>query len=305
MTSPHRDQPQPSLRATKNSVVRVNDLSFTYPGHSTPAIQNLTFDVQEGEVFGFLGPSGAGKTTTQNILIGLIRNWSGHIQVLGRPLHEWPADYYEKIGVCFELPNHYLKLTARENLAYFQALYQWHTQSVEEALTIVGLEAHIDQPVDEYSKGMKTRLNFARSLLHRPQLWFLDEPTSGLDPGNAVRVRELIRERQKLGVTTLVTTHDMITAQMVCDRVAFIVDGRIAVIDSPDALCQRYGRPEVEVRWEESDPNQTGMQRFPLAGLAENAEFLSALRRPTLTAIHSLEATLEDVFLQVTGRTLQ
>lgn len=285
-------------------MISVEELTYTYPSGSTPAVRELTFDVEQGEVFGFLGPSGAGKTTTQNILIGLIKDWQGRIEVLDRPLGDWGADYYKTIGVSFESPNHYLKLSARENLEYFRSLYDGQADSVEDVLALVGLEADIDKVVGQFSKGMKNRLNFARSLMHRPKLWFLDEPTAGLDPVNAVRVREIIRQRQELGVTTVVTTHDMTTAEVVCDRVAIIIDGKIAAIDSPDALRRRYGSREVEVRWESSSEENVA-ERFPFEGLADNPVFLDALRRPGLSTVHSLEATLEDVFLQVTGRTLQ
>lgn len=279
-------------------MIEVNDLTFTYPGAATPAVGGLTFSVKEGEVFGFLGPSGAGKSTTQNILIGLLRAWQGSVEVLGRPLTEWGADYYRQIGVSFELPNHYLKLTARENLRYFRALYDDDAESVEDALALVGLEDAIDKPVSAFSKGMKNRLSFARSLLHRPKLWFLDEPTAGLDPVNAVRIRELVSDRRDRGVTTVITTHDMHIAEVLCDRVAFIVDGKIATIDAPDALRRQFGSREVEVCWGDEH------HRFPLDGLADDEDFLAALRRPDLTSLHSQESTLEDVFVQITGRSL-
>ena len=281
-------------------MIRVEALTFAYPQETSPAIQDLTFEVEEGEVFGFLGPSGAGKSTTQNILIGLLTGWRGAVQVMGRDLGAWGADYYRSIGVSFELPNHYLKLTARENLEYFRALHDGETDPVEDVLALVGLGADIDKAVGQFSKGMKNRLNFARSLLHRPKLWFLDEPTAGLDPGTAVQIRDIIKQKQQVGVTTLVTTHDMHTAEVVCDRVAFIVDGRIAAIDAPEALRRRYGRREVEVGWTETPE----AERFPLDGLADNPDFLAALRRPDLARVHSQEATLEAVFLEVTGRSL-
>ena len=291
-------------------MISVESLTYTYPSGSSAAVRNMTFDVAKGEVFGFLGPSGAGKTTTQNILIGLNKGWLGDVRVLNRPLAEWNSDYYRSIGVSFEAPNHYLTLTARENLEYFRSLYDGKADTVEEVLAVVGLEDHIDKAVGEFSKGMKNRLNFARSLLHRPKLWFLDEPTAGLDPVNAVRIREIIRQRQELGVTTVVTTHDMTTAEIVCDRVAFIIDGQIAAIDTPDALRRRFGSREVEVSWnddgsENGSHSPDGTKRFPLDGLADNAAFLDALRHPGLSTVHSQEATLEDVFLQVTGRSLR
>ena len=288
-------------------MISVEGLTYTYPSGSSPAVRELSFGVEKGEVFGFLGPSGAGKTTTQNILIGLLQGWQGHVRVLDRPLAEWGADLYRSIGVSFEAPNHYLKLSARENLEYFRSLYDGDADKVEDVLSLVGLEEHIDKKVGEFSKGMKGRLNFARSLLHRPQLWFLDEPTVGLDPVNSVRIREVIKQRQDLGVTTVVTTHDMTTAEVVCDRVAFIIDGQIAAVDSPDALRHRYGSREIEVCWESTNGESPrgGAARFALDGAADNPEFLDALRRDGLTTVHSLEATLEDVFVQVTGRALR
>lgn len=286
-------------------MISVENLTYTYPNGSSPAIEGLTFDVQKGEVFGFLGPSGAGKTTTQNILIGLIRDWQGNARVLDRPLAEWGSDLYRSIGVSFEAPNHYLKLTARENLEYFRSLYDGKADTAEEVLSIVGLEKDIDKAVGEFSKGMKNRLNFARSLMHRPELWFLDEPTAGLDPVNAVRVREIIRQKQERGVTTVVTTHDMTTAEAVCDRVAFIVDGRIVAIDAPDALRRQFGSRDVEVCWQGDDGEDVESKRFPMDGLADNPAFIDSLRQKGIASIHSQEATLEDVFVQVTGRSLR
>ncbi len=280
-------------------MISVDGLTFTYPGGAAPAVTDLSFDVGDGEVFGFLGPSGAGKSTTQNILIGLLRGFSGTVDVMGRALPTWGAEYYRKVGVCFELPNHYLKLTARENLEYFAALHDGATDPVLDVLALVGLQDDADKPVAAFSKGMKNRLNLARSLLHRPTLWFLDEPTSGLDPVNAVKVRELIKARRDDGVTVLVTTHDMHTAEELCDRVAFIVDGRIVTTDAPEALRREHGRRDVELRWAEGEP-----ETFPMDGLAESTAFLDALRRPGLLSMHSQEATLEDVFVKVTGRHL-
>ncbi|MEO0975153.1 MAG: ABC transporter ATP-binding protein [Pseudomonadota bacterium] len=280
----------------------VRQLTYRYPGHDHPAVQALNFEVRPGEVFGFLGPSGAGKSTTQNILIGHLRGFEGDVQVLGKPLRAWDGDLYRHIGVSFELPNHYLKLTARENLEYFRALYgDEATSPALDVLARVGLAEHADKRVAEFSKGMKNRLNFARSLMHCPTLWFLDEPTAGLDPVNALRVREIVKDQQARGVTTVLTTHDMTTADLLCDRVAFIVDGEIAVVDTPSTLRQRYGEREVCVSWRGEN---AGEARFPLDGLADNGAFRDALRHPQLTSVHSLEASLDDVFVEVTGRSL-
>jgi fluoroquinolone transport system ATP-binding protein len=284
-------------------MIHVAGLEFTYPGATAPAVCDLEFDVAEGEIFGLLGPSGAGKSTTQNILIGLLPGWHGTATVLGRPLGEWASDYYREIGVSFEFPNHYPKLTARENLELFRALQNGEADPAEEVLELVNLSDAIDVRVAEFSKGMKNRLTFARSLLHRPRLWFLDEPTEGLDPVNARRVLEVIEDRKSRGVTTFLTTHNMWVADELCDRVGFIVDGRLDVIDAPAALRHRYGSREVRVTWDESGGER--FSDFPLDGLAENGAFLDALRTHATRSIHTLETTLEDVFIQVTGSRLR
>ncbi|MGD2115033.1 MAG: ABC transporter ATP-binding protein [Acidobacteriota bacterium] len=203
-------------------MIRVESLRYTYPSAASPAVDGLSFEVREGEVFGFLGPSGAGKSTTQNILIGLIDGWRGTVQVLGRPLREWDVGYYREIGVSFEMPTHFLKLTVRENLELFRTLHGRRAEPVEAALRRVDLLDALDVRVGRLSKGMQHRLTFARSLLHRPRLWFLDEPTAGLDPVNARRIVEIVEDRRAQGVTTFLTTHDMWVADRLCDRVAFI-----------------------------------------------------------------------------------
>jgi fluoroquinolone transport system ATP-binding protein len=283
-------------------MVAVRDLSFTYPGAAEPAVAGVSFAIERGAVFGFLGPSGAGKSTTQKLLVRLLAGYTGDVTVLGRPLREWGSEYYERVGVSFELPNHFLKLTASENLRYFASLYSGPTRTTAELLECVGLEADGDTPVSQFSKGMKNRLTVARALLHDPDLLFLDEPTSGLDPGNARRIRDLIRGQQTQGRTIFLTTHDMAAADDICDRVAFIVDGRIACIDSPRELKLRFGKPTVRV--EHVTDIGEAVEDFALAGIGENAAFMDLLRTGNVRTIHTREATLEDVFLRVTGTSL-
>ncbi len=283
-------------------MITVDNLTFTYPRSDSPAVRGLQFHIEPGEIFGFLGPSGAGKTTTQNVLIGLLQDYQGRIEVMGRELRTWQSDYYEHIGVSFEFPNHYLKLTARENLEYFRSLYRNDTEDVVEVLSLVDLEDAANVRVAEFSKGMKNRLNFARSMIHRPKLWFLDEPTAGLDPINARRIKEIVKQRQQEGTTTFLTTHDMAAADELCDRLAFIAGGRLGVVDTPLALKRQYGTRSVRVETEsEGEPF---IREFPLDGLGTNQEFLQLIRDFRLESIHSQEATLESVFIQVTGTSL-
>jgi fluoroquinolone transport system ATP-binding protein len=282
-------------------MIDVQNLSYAYEKRDHPAVRNLTFAIEPGEIFGFLGPSGAGKSTTQKILIGLLREYEGTVSVFGRDLSSWGSDLYERVGVSFELPNHYLKLTARENLTYFGSLYGREVESPAHLLEMVGLTNDGDLLVSQYSKGMKNRLSVARALLHRPELLFLDEPTAGLDPVNARRIRDIVLEQKRAGKTIFLTTHDMVVAETLCDRVAFIVDGAIALIGRPQALKLQYGRPIVRVEYQNG--GGLSFQEFPLPELADNEAFHQILRQPIRT-IHTQEATLDDVFVEVTGRPL-
>jgi fluoroquinolone transport system ATP-binding protein len=284
-------------------MIDVQNLTFTYQHGKHQTLKGLNFQVGEGEIFGFLGPSGAGKSTTQKILIGLLKGYQGNATVMGKAVQAWKSDYYEHIGVGFELPNHYLKLTALENLNYFRSLYTTETEAPHTLLDMVGLSEDGNTRVAKFSKGMKMRLNFVRALLHRPALIFLDEPTAGLDPVNARLIKEIILQQKAAGKTIFLTTHDMTTADQLCDRVAFIVDGAIKLIDAPRALKIRYG--ERKVRVEYSLNSHVEHQDFPLEYLGSNEQFLQVLRQNTIQTIHTRETTLESIFIQITGRSLQ
>jgi fluoroquinolone transport system ATP-binding protein len=234
--------------------------------------------------------------------MGMLRTYGGQISVMGRDRRDWGPDFYERVGVSFELPNHYLKLTARENLRYFRRLYAGDTRTPDDALALVGLLPDGDKRVSEFSKGMKARLNLARSLLHYPKLLFLDEPTSGLDPVNSAMVRDLIRTLRDEGATVFLTTHDMAVADALCDRVAFIVDGSIRLVDSPRALKLRYGRRMVRVEFGANGNRDS--REFALDGLGDNVDFVALLRGGPVETIHTQETTLEQVFIDLTGRAL-
>ena len=284
-------------------MINVSNLTFAYTGANKPAVRDISFSVQPGEIFGFLGPSGAGKSTTQKILFRLLQGFQGSVSVFDRDLREWGYEYFEQVGVSFEMPNHYTKLTARENLRYFGALYQGSVIKPDELLEMVGLLDDADMLVSQYSKGMKNRLSVARSLVNNPKLLFMDEPTAGLDPLNARKIKDLVKAQKDAGKTVFLTTHDMTIADELCDRVGFIVDGQLNLIDSPRELKLRYGKPDVRV---EFGMNGKIEQRdFALAGLAENADFLNILRGGSVRTLHTQEATLENIFIQVTGRGLE
>jgi fluoroquinolone transport system ATP-binding protein len=283
-------------------MIQVNDLNFTYRKTQKKAIRDMCFDVKEGEVFGFLGPSGAGKTTTQRLIIGLLRNYAGKIEVLGKERSQWGKEYYEQIGVAFDFPNLYAKLTAKENLQLIGAYYKNKTGNLEKLLDRVGLLAEKDVRVENFSKGMKMRLNFIRSIMHNPRLMFFDEPTSGLDPVNAHIIKEIILEQKKEGKTVFLTTHNMTVAEQLCDRVAFIVDGKLVTIGSPKDLMIEHGKRVVKVEFLKN--GNIIDQAFELKDIGENAGFLDILKNAEIKTIHSCEATLEDIFIKLTGRNL-
>ncbi|GAB3455802.1 ABC transporter ATP-binding protein [Streptomonospora sediminis] len=283
-------------------LIDVSDLRVRYRGSTEDAVAGMTFAVAPGEVFGFLGPSGAGKSSVQRVLTRLLRRYTGRAAVFGRPLQDWGADYHERIGVGFELPAAFSKLTAAENLAAFAGLYRRPARPVDELLELVDLGRAADQRVDGLSKGMRMRLNFARAMLNRPDLLFLDEPTSGQDPVHAAALRELIRDRAREGTGVFLTTHDMATADQVCDRVAFVVGGRIAAIDSPRAFKLRYGRPGVRVEYRAG--GRLAAHDIPLDALAADPRLSALLGEGAVETVHTREASLEDVFAAVTRERL-
>jgi fluoroquinolone transport system ATP-binding protein len=283
-------------------MIEVSRMAFAYPGAAGPAVSDLDFGVADGEIFGFLGPNGAGKSTTQKVLTGLLGDYQGSVRVLEREVREWGSDLYEQVGVGFELPIHYGRLTALENLRYFAALYDGETEDVEALLEQVDLLDQADVRVGHFSKGMRVRLSYARAVLCRPRLLFLDEPTTGLDPLSARRIKDLILAQRARGATVFLTTHDMTTADELCDRVAFLVDGQIALVDSPRELKVRYGEKRVRVEYRRDAVLET--QDYPLEGLGENADFRAALCEPALETIHTQETSLERIFIRVTGRDL-
>lgn len=285
-----------------DDLISVHDLRFTYPG-GTQAVRGADFDIKKGEIFGFLGPSGAGKSTVQKILVGLLRDFEGDVRILGKDRHVWGNDFFEHVGVSFELPNHYSKLTALENLNLFRNFYSGTTREPMDLLQLVDLDEAANQRVGTFSKGMKMRLNFIRALIHQPDLLFLDEPTAGLDPVNARTIKDLIRAEQQRGSTIFLTTHDMYVADDLCDRVAFIVGGEIALIDAPRSLKLKHSDHRVRVEYRTSGTSQK--QDYPLADLGTNEAFLELLRTYPVETIHTLEATLEEIFIRTTGHRLQ
>ncbi len=276
----------------------VNNLRFRYPNNNDDVIKGISFSIKKGEIFGFLGPSGAGKSTTQKILIKILDNYQGDILYNGKSLKEYDNSFYEDIGVSFEMPIHFSKMTAMENIEFFMRLYK-NNADIEKLMKRVGLWEYKDMMVGEFSKGMKIRLNIVRALLNKPKMLFLDEPTNGLDPTNAQILKDMIKEFREEGGTVFITSHIMADIDQLCDRVAFIVDGKLVEIDSPRNLKIKYGEKVIAVEYKEN--NETRKVEYPMENIGNNEEFFHLLKTKNIETIHSGETTLEDIFIKITG----
>lgn len=283
-------------------MIQVAHLYHDYTGKGQYAVTDVSFAIGQGEIFGFLGPSGAGKSTVQNIMTGLLALQKGEVQYDGKSVKTLTAAFFNRIGVSFEHPNVYTKLTGYENLAYFAGLFDVPTRDPMRLLDMVGLRESAHKRAAAYSKGMKQRLVFARAIINNPRLLFLDEPTSGLDPATAGRIKEIIRHEQQGGCTVFLTTHNMYAADELCHQVAFLNDGRIVAMDAPRDLKLRYGERSVKVEYGE-DGTVRSRVLFP-GNEADRAVLHDILDRKTIQTIHSQEATLEQIFIRLTGREL-
>lgn len=281
-------------------MIKLDNMSFSYT--KQPFVKNISFTVEQGEIFGFLGPSGAGKSTIQKILIGMLPNYLGSVMVNGIEVKEHNNNFYESIGVDFEYPSLYEKLSARQNLDFFSSLYKGDRYTAEELLNLVGLMRDGDKKVSEFSKGMKSRLNFIKSLIHKPQILFLDEPTSGLDPSNARVMKDIIVAQKELGTTIILTTHNMQDATELCDRVAFIVDGKIKALDTPHNLIMQKGAKTLKYSYVQG--REEVYSEIMLDSVANDEILKKIIAENRLLTIHSSEPTLGDIFIDVTGRRL-
>jgi fluoroquinolone transport system ATP-binding protein len=281
------------------TVFEIKHLNYRYHTRKDYVVKDLSLSIQQGQIFGLLGPSGAGKSTTQKVMIKLLPGYEGDVFYLGKPLSSWKQNFYEDIGVGFEMPVHFNKLTAMENLKYFSSLYKKHI-NIEAMMVRVGLGEAMHQPVGQYSKGMKMRLNFVKALLNDPQVLFLDEPTNGLDPSNARIIKDIILEEKQRGKTILITTHLMGDVEELCDEVAFIANGQLLETASPKSLKLKYGKRELKVEYLEGELMKH--QQFPMDGLDKQVAFQALLQQNKIITMHSQETSLDQIFIQITGK---
>ncbi len=263
------------------------------------ALKDISMSLHPGEVLGFLGPSGAGKTTTIKIITGQLRQTSGEARILGTDSTNIDASIYEKIGVVSDNSGIYEKMTVWQNLVMFAQIWGVSNARVEEVLRQVGLGEHRKKQAGKLSKGQTQRLVLARAVLHKPKILFLDEPTSGLDPATAVEIHKMLLDLKAEGMAIFLTTHNMEEATKLCDSVALLHQGEIVEFGSPQELCLKYNtNKRYRVLLD-------GKEEVVLEQTSENVDMIADwMRRNQVQRIHSCEPTLESVFLQVTGKAL-
>ena len=279
------------------SVIEVRDLVKQFKNQT--ALNHLDFSVESGEIFGFLGPSGAGKTTTIKILIGQLLASSGETKLLGIATDALTQDIYQEVGIVTDNSGLYENVSVYRNMKFFADLLKVDKKRIDFLLERVGLAQDKKKLARRLSKGMRQRLVLARALLHSPKVLFLDEPTSGLDPATAQAIHKLLKEVQAEGTTIFLTTHNMEEATKLCDRVALLNDGKIVSLDTPRNTCLNFKR-ERKLEVGLKDKSQLVINQDP-AGIAQLNEWLS---QDLVETIHSNEPTLEEVFIAKTGREL-
>lgn len=283
-----------------HAAIEVKDLEFSYG--DIKAVDGVSFEVAKGEILGFLGPNGAGKSTTIKMLTGQLRPDAGSISVLGMTMPEQTVDIQARIGVCFEEKNVYENMSGRENLDFFARLYGIKHKDFDPFLRNVGLIDRADDRVSTYSKGMRQRLMMTRAMINDPEILFLDEPTDGLDPVSARAVRAVIKSEAERGAAVILTTHDMNEADQLSDRVAFINEGRIAALDTPENLKLKHGQRSVRIRSRSGGGVEE--QVIALDDTGAGDQIRRAVDVEGLMTIHTEEATLENIFIELTGRGL-
>jgi ABC-2 type transport system ATP-binding protein len=276
--------------------ISVKDLEHAYGEHK--AVRGVSFEVAPGEVLGFLGPNGAGKSTTIKVLSGQVPTQAGEVKILGKDRRGNRSELQARINVAFEEKNLYDDMSAKENIEFFAELYRVKDVDSEAILRRVGLADRMKDRVDGFSKGMRQRLMVARCLVNSPDVLFLDEPTDGLDPVSAKSIRQLIQAEAARGCAVMLTTHDMNEADQLSDRVAFIADGKIVAIDTPDKLKREHGKRSVRIVYEGDRE-----EHVPLDSSAPD-EVARLMKEPGVLSVHTEEATLEDIFVQLAGQEL-
>lgn len=263
------------------------------------AIDEVSFNVKEGEIFGLLGPSGAGKTTMIKMMTGELLKTSGEIEVLHtKPEHFSTANYKKQIGILSDNSALYNRLTVFDNLKLFSKLYDTPIERIEEMLALVNLTGEEKTIVSKLSKGMRQRVLLAKALIHKPKLLFLDEPTSALDPGNTAHIHRGLKALNEAGTTIFLNTHNMEEATILCDRVAFLHEGKIQELDAPANLRYKYSTHAFHIE-------TFAGEQIVIDNVPENADRIKKLiSNNEVKQMHTDHPTLGKIFLHITGKEL-
>lgn len=261
------------------------------------ALDDVNIQVSEGEIFGFLGPSGAGKTTTIKLLSAQLNQDCGNITVMGMEPFQDISRLYQNIGILSDNSGFYEKMSVEENLKIFSEIYRLPKTRIPEVLDQLHLTGDGKKKAEKLSRGMKQRLLFARAILHKPKLLFLDEPTANLDPSTSEDVHDIIKELNRNGTTVFLTTHDMEEADELCSRVAFLNEGSIKEIGVPEELKIKYAKEKVRILYSDGNVKEIPKDKEIIANELSSSE-------KEIVTIHSVEPDLKTIFLDLTGREL-
>lgn len=273
-------------------IIETRLLQMSFQHHMV--LKGIDLTINQGEIFGLIGPSGVGKTTLINILTGQLLPTSGEVFVFGRDTKQLGDTEYSQMGMVFDVPGLFERLSCEQNLSIFADIYGIDKKRISHVLEKVNLAASAKTKVSRLSKGMRQRLIIARAILHSPKLLFLDEPTSGLDPLNTSDIHKLILSLKESGTTIFLTTHKMDEAMSLCDRVALLSEGVLIENDAPDEICRKYNlENSLHILLKNGE-------RVILPNTADSQETISEyMKNEQIVSIHSSEPNLEDVFLSV------
>ena len=280
-----------------NDVIVANNLSHRFADH--PVLNQVTFRIRGGEIFGLLGPSGAGKTTLIKILTGQLWQKEGVAELLGTDTRKLTASEHRRIGAMMDHFGLYERLSVYDNLAFYADIYHISRTGIGGLLKRFGLYESRKIPVSKLSKGVTNRLSLARALMNDASVLFLDEPTAGLDPATMREIHAVLKEQKERGTTIFLTTHNMFEAQSLCDNVALLSEGRILEYGNPKDICKKYNRlNRIEISF--TDGKRASLENGSRVG----ALIKEYLEQGRIETIHSTEPTLETVFIELTGKGL-